>query len=252
MVTNNPQQDQPESEFSSFSQDTQAELPLNTTETPVIEPETQEVNTTNTPVPADDIPAPTTEVPSPVTPPVTSDMSQVQQQLAEQDRKMAEMERERTVQALEKEALDMERRLTEQGLTESEARTQTMSHLQTKVNQIQLAEQQKQQRQVQEGKQNASIHYAKQYGLTIDDLADLQKATNEPEMKAIAENKSLIRKQAAEIEALKRGQVAPQQLDNNSPSPAVGQSSEDRLLDAYNEGVRTPEVVAAVARLQGR
>lgn len=249
MVTNNPQQDQPASDFSSFESESQAEMPL---DTPIAEPESQGAITQDTPVPADDIPAPTTVVTPPVTPTETSDISQVQQQMAEQQRKMAEMERERTVQSLEKEALDMERRLTEQGLTESEARTQTMSHLQTKVNQIQLAEQQTAQQQIQEGKQNASIHYAKEYGLTIDDLADLQKATTEPEMKAIAENKSLIRKQAAEIDALKRGQVAPQQLDNNSPSPAVGQSSNDRLLDMYNEGVRTPEVVAAVARLQGR
>ena len=249
MVTNNTQQDQPASDFSSFESESQAETPL---DTPIAEPEPQGAITQDTPVPADDIPAPTTAVTPPVTPTETSDISQVQQQMAEQQRKMAEMERERTVASLEKEALDMEHRLTEQGLTESEARSQTMSHLQTKVNQIQLEEQQTAQRQIQEGKQNASIHYAKQYGLTIDDLADLQRATTEPEMKAIAENKSLIRKQAAEIDALKRGQVAPQQLDNNSPSPAVGQSSNDRLLDMYNEGVRTPEVVAAVARLQGR
>ena len=38
MVTNNPQQDQPASDFSSFESESQAEMPL---DTPIAEPESQ-------------------------------------------------------------------------------------------------------------------------------------------------------------------------------------------------------------------
>ena len=63
----------------------------------------------------------------------------------------------------------------------------------------------------------------------------------------MAKTQSTIAKQAAEIESLKRGQVPPQQLDNNSPAPAANASNDQRMLDAYLQGDRSPAALAAVS-----
>ena len=54
----------------------------------------------------------------------------------EQARYNAQLERDRTISALENEALQMEKQLMNQGLTESDAKSRTYTHLEGRVQQI--------------------------------------------------------------------------------------------------------------------
>ena len=244
MVSNN-------TEISDFSEfDDTPDVGLNLT--PLEEPSVTEATVSDTTAPAEEIPAPTAEVPPEPTPLPNSDTAQLQKELSEMKQQQNEQQRERQINQLEQEALQMERRLLDQGLSETEARSQTMTHLQGKVSQIQAVQQQRQQQELMQGKRNAAVHYAKQYGLGIDDLANLERANTPQEMESIAKTQSTIAKQAAEIEQLKRGQVPSQQLDNNSPAPSANATSSQRLVDAYLQGDRSPEAVEAVRKqMQG-
>lgn len=242
MVTDNTNENQ---EFSAFDNvDTNASETTEET-TPIAEDVT---------TPADVIPAPTVDA-TPnveVTPPSenpNSDLSQVQKQLANVQRQQAEMEQEKQVRKLEQEALEMERKLIDDGQSPNEARNQTMTHLQGKVQKLASEAEQKQQIEVAQAKRNASVHFAKKYSLGIDDLTELERANTPDEMEAIAKTKSTIAKQQREIEELKKAQAQPQSFDSNSPTATAGTNPNQKWIDAYEAGDRSPEATAAVRKL---
>ena len=101
------------------------------------------------------------------------------------------------------------------------------------------------------GKQKATIFYAKKYNLGIDDLLQLENSMNPGQMEAIARRISEERKLRQELDALRQGQVPPQQFDTNQPA-ASASGSEDELMDQYIAGVRNPQTNAAAARAAGR
>jgi hypothetical protein len=213
--------------------------------------EVAEQEVSDTTVPTDDTPVANTEVTPQVPSVPNSDLASLQAEQTKLEQQRMEMQQNQLVRGLEEEALSMERRLVDQGLSDTEAKDQTMSHLKNRVGQIQGEQQRQQEVQIVQGKRNAALHFAKQYGLGIDDLTNLERANTPQEMEAMAKTQSTIAKQAVEIEALKRGQVPPQQLDNNSPAPAANASNDQRMLDAYLQGDRSPAALAAVKKLQG-
>ena len=162
----------------------------------------------------------------------------------------AEQQRDATIRELEKEAIDMERNLMNQGLNQTEAQQQTQAHLQNRVTQIQAEERIKTQQQIDQGRRNASISFAKEYNLGIDALEKLEQAQTPTEMKMIAENMSNLAKLEKENAELK-ARLAPQQsFDTNTPTPAAA-TNEDRLLDAYLGGDRSEAATKAAAKLLG-
>ena len=238
---------------------TQPELPL---DVPVDNPEqstyteygSEQVNSAEITPPAD-----TSVEQSPV---VDSTLPQVEQipapsledeklKLAsEQARYNAQLERDRTISALENEALQMEKQLMDQGLTQSDAKSRTYTHLEGRVQQIQQEQTLQSKVQIEQGKRNASVHFAKQYNLGIDALGRLEQAQTPDEMKAIAENMSNLAKLERENAELK-SRLAPQQsFDTNTPTPAAA-TNEDRLLDAYLAGDRSEAANKAAAKLLG-
>lgn len=191
---------------------------------------------------------PIAEQPAPTPSPVASE--EQQRLMQERAELLAQQERDRTIRDLENEAIQMERNLMDQGLTQNEAQTQTQTHLEGRVKQIQQQQQYQQQIQVDQGKRNASVHFAKQYNLGIDALARLEQAQTPTEMKAIAENMSSMAKLEKENAELK-ARLAPQQsFDTNTPTPAAA-TNEDRLLDAYLGGDRSEAATKAAAKLLG-
>jgi hypothetical protein len=104
----------------------------------------------------------------------------------------------------------------------------------------------------QEGRQNAALHFAQKHKLlnrqAVDDLAALARARSPQEMEQEAKRISHIRAQDAEISRLKQGQVAPQTFDNSQGS-AEATSNSSRLLDDYNDGVRSEAAMAAARKL---
>ena len=191
---------------------------------------------------------PTAEQPAPTPSPVASE--EQQRLMQERAELVAQQERDRTIRDLENEAIQMERNLMDQGLTQNEAQTQTQTHLEGRVKQIQQEQQYQQQVQVEQGKRNASVHFAKQYNLGIDALARLEQAQTPTEMKAIAENMSSMAKLEKENAELK-ARLAPQQsFDTNTPTPAAA-TNDERLLDAYLDGDRSEAASKAAAKLLG-
>ena len=234
---------------------TQSELPLdetieNTEETTYTEygaeqtPPTESIETPTeqlTEAPVEEAPVSFTPTPEPVN---------QQQLLQERQEMLARQEREQTIRELEQEALAMDRQLRDQGYSESEAQTQTKSHLENRVKQIELEHNMKQQVQVEQGKRNASIHYAKKYNLGIDSLLDLEKAQTPQEMDSIAKSMSRLAKLEQENAELK-SRLAPQQsFDSNAPTPAAA-TNEERLLDAYLAGDRSEAATKAARKLLG-
>lgn len=234
---------------------TQSELPLdetieNTEETTYTEygaeqtPPTESIETPTeqvTEAPVEEAPVSFTPTPEPV---------DQQQLLQERQEMLARQEREQTIRQLEQEALELDRQLRDQGYSESEAQTQTKSHLENRVKQIELEHNMKQQVQVEQGKRNASIHYAKKYNLGIDSLLDLEKAQTPQEMDSIAKSMSRLAKLEQENAELK-SRLAPQQsFDSNAPTPAAA-TNEERLLDAYLAGDRSEAATKAARKLLG-
>ena len=169
---------------------------------------------------------------------------------SEQARYNAQLERDRTISALENEALQMEKQLMDQGLTQSDAKSRTFTHLEGRVQQIAQQQNLQSKVQVEQGKRNASVHFAKQYNLGIDALGRLEQAQTPDEMNAIAENMSNLAKLEKENAELK-SRLAPQQsFDTNTPTPAAA-TNEDRLLDAYLAGDRSEAANKAAAKLLG-
>jgi len=125
-----------------------------------------------------------------------------------------------------------------------------MGHLEGRVNQIQQQRNAQQQVDVERGKRNASIHFAKKYNLGLETLGSLEQARNPKEMEDMAKTISTMESQRKEIAELK-SRLAPQQsFDTNTPSPAAA-TNDDRLLDAYLAGDRSDAATAAAAKLLG-
>jgi hypothetical protein len=114
----------------------------------------------------------------------------------------------------------------------------------------QLDKQAEDYRMFREGQRNAAMHYAKQYKLSFDDLAGLERFNTPQEMELEAKRVSENRELKVELARLKQQQVPAQSFDNNQPSPAAT-GSENELLDKYIAGDRSSDVVAAAQRLMG-
>ena len=172
-------------------------------------------------------------------------------QLEEQRAKHEDLlARDRTIKELEQEAINMERSLTEQGLSDQEAQRQTMSHLQGRVNEIQGQRNLQAQQQNLQGKRNASLHFAKKYNLGIDHIAELETAANPQDMEIKAKTISGMAAKDKEIADLKARLAPAQAFDSNTPTAAAS-TNDERLLDAYLAGDRSTAATAAAAKLLG-
>ena len=98
-----------------------------------------------------------------------------------------------------------------------------------------------------EGQYRVSLHYGKQYNI---DPEQLLKYSTPQEMEQAAQTQSKFRALEEENARLKKQQVPSQSFDNNT-APAEASSSEERLLDLYNSGVRNPDTNAAARRAAG-
>ena len=175
------------------------------------------------------------------------DTSSLQKQMEEQQAKMTQMEQERLVNHVRSQAEQYRAQLVTQGYTPEQAQVSAESHYKQQVQQIQTTEQYKQTLDFKEGQYRASLHYGKQFNIDPEQLLNY----NTPqEMEQAAKHSSELRSLKEENAKLKKEQVPTQSFDNNT-APAEASSSEERLLDLYNSGVRNPETNAAARRAAG-
>ncbi len=93
----------------------------------------------------------------------------------------------------------------------------------------------------------AVIHAAREHGLGIDDLEELERAESRSEVERRARSMSERRTLHRRVEALER-QLAPvQQFDSNRPSVPSG-GSDEAWIDRYMAGDRSGRAVAAARR----
>ena len=227
-----------ESTYTEYGAEQESTVGTETTSQPT-DPSNEQAEAVEQSPPIIDTPAPT---------PVTSE--EQQRLMQERTELIAQQERDRTIRDLENEAVQMERGLVDQGLTQTEAQAQTQTHLEGRVKQITQQKEYESKVQIEQGKRNASIHFAKQYNLGIDSLGDLEKAQSPQQMESIAKNISNVAKLEKENSELK-ARLAPQQsFDTNTPTPAAA-TNDDRLLDAYLAGDRSDAATKAAAKLLG-
>ena len=101
-----------------------------------------------------------------------------------------------------------------------------------------------------QGQANAAEHYAKQYGLQLDDLTELRKQPDPESMETVAKRIKSDREKDAEIARLRAQLVPSQTYDDNQSTPAAS-NDEDRWLEKYNQGDRSDQASAAARRAAG-
>ena len=176
--------------------------------------------------------------------------AEIQEQMKHQQEQLQYFQQMQQQQQLQQQATTYAQELERQGYLPEQAQMLAQDRMKNSQENI-LAQQRAQElQQHREGQLNAADHFATKYNLAISDLATLRKMNTPEEMESEAKRISETRELRAEVARLKQGQVPAQSFDDNQPSPAAS-GSEDDLLDKYIAGDRSPQAVAAAARLLG-
>lgn len=173
--------------------------------------------------------------------------SNVQKTLNETKERLKEVERQNTQQRVIYEAEQYKQQLVQQGYSVEQANSAAQQHYQTKSNQMAVEQNYQEQLQIMEGQYKAALHYGKQFNIDPEVLRNYK---TPQEMEQAAKHQSEVRALKEENAKLKKQQVPAQSYDN-SQAPANASSSEERLLDLYNSGVRNPDTEAAARRAAG-
>ena len=137
--------------------------------------------------------------------------------------------------------------LAQQGYNNEQIQHAADTYYQQRAQQVQTEQNYQKGIQFKEGQFNKSLQFGKKYNVDPEVLLQYQ---SPQEMEQAAKHQSEVRALKEENARLKKGQVPSQSFDNNN-APANASSSEERLLDLYNSGVRNPETNAAARRATG-
>jgi len=101
-----------------------------------------------------------------------------------------------------------------------------------------------------QGQAVAAEHFADKYKLQLSDLSDLRQHRDPQSMEAAAKRIASDREKDAEIAKL-RAQLVPSQSFNDNQSTPAAANDEDRWLERYNQGDRSPQAAAAARKAAG-
>jgi len=171
----------------------------------------------------------------------------IEDRLIESQKRINELEQHNLYNQAQQEAQQYQQTLQAQGYTPQQAQYASQQWMTTRTQQMQTEQNYQQQIQFKEGQYKASLHYGKQFNIDPEVLLKYQ---TPQEMETAAKHMSEVRLLKQENAKLKKGTVPAQKFDSNT-APANASSSEERLLDLYNSGVRNPETEAAARRAAG-
>ena len=171
----------------------------------------------------------------------------VQQTLQQTQQRLAQVEQQNQQNQLLYEAETYKQQLAQQGYSNEQIQHAADTYYQSRVQQVQTEQNYQKGIQFKEGQFKASLQFGKKYNIDPEVLLKYQ---NPQEMEQAARHMSEVRALKEENARLKKGQVPSQSYDNNT-APANASSSEERLLDLYNSGVRNPDTEAAARRAAG-
>ena len=238
---------------------TQPELNLVSEEptAPVAEPQTEPateapieapVETTATETTVTETPSTDSSIEESVgTYPSSPEPSDIEKTLEQTKQRLEQVEQQNVQNQLYYEVENYKQQLMQQGYGAEQANATANQYHQQRAQQLQQERSYKEAVAFKEGQFKASLHYGKKYNI---DPEVLLKHQNPQEMEQAARHMSEVRALKEENAKLKKGQVPAQSYDNNT-APANASSSEERLLDLYNSGVRNPETEAAARRAAG-
>ena len=171
----------------------------------------------------------------------------MQQTLQQTQQRLAQVEQQNQQSQLLYEAENYKQQLAQQGYSNDQIQHAADTYYQSRVKQVQTEQNYQRGIQFKEGQFKASLQFGKKFNVDPEVLLKYQ---NPQEMEQAAKHMSEVRALKDENARLKKGQVPSQSYDNNT-APANASSSEERLLDLYNQGVRNPETDAAARRAAG-
>ncbi len=236
--------------------DNQPELNLVTDTTPTTEAPTEAPAQAPVEVPSEETSAEGTEVAAAPaegtdlgTYPTSTEKSGngLEKQLEEQQTRITQLEGERQTEQVRIQAEQYRDQLAQQGYGADQAQAMATQYYHQQNQTIQQQQKFSQEKEFIEGQYKASLHYGKQYDV---DPEQLIKFKDPQEMEVAARHQAELRSLKEENAKLKKQQVPAQSYDN-STAPAEASSSEARLLDQYNAGVRNPDTDAAARRAAG-
>ena len=239
------------------NENTQPELNMVSEEptAPVAEPQTEPATEAPTEAPAEptsettatETSAPKVEENIGTYPSSVEPENNVQQTLEKTQKRLAQVEQQNQQSQLLYEAENYKQQLAQQGYSNEQIQHAADTYYQSRVQQVQTEQNYQRDIQFKEGQFKASLQFGKKFNVDPEVLLKYQ---NPQEMEQAAKHMSEVRALKEENARLKKGQVPSQSYDNNT-APANASSSEERLLDLYNQGVRNPETDAAARRAAG-
>ena len=239
------------------NENTQPELNMVSEEptAPVAEPQTEPATEAPTEAPAEptsettatETSAPKVEENIGTYPSSVEPENNVQQTLEKTQKRLAQVEQQNQQSQLLYEAENYKQQLAQQGYSNEQIQHAADTYYQSRVQQVQTEQNYQRGIQFKEGQFKASLQFGKKFNVDPEVLLKYQ---NPQEMEQAAKHMSEVRALKEENARLKKGQVPSQSYDNNT-APANASSSEERLLDLYNQGVRNPETNAAARRAAG-
>jgi len=171
----------------------------------------------------------------------------VQQTLQQTQQRLQQVEQQNLQNQMLYETENYKQQLAQQGYSNEQIQYAADTYYQNRVQQVQVEQNYQKGLQFKEGQFKASLQFGKKYNVDPEVLLQYK---NPQEMETAAKHMSEVRALKEENVRLKQGKVPTQNFDNNT-APANASSSEERLLDQYNQGVRNPETEAAARRAAG-
>ena len=229
--------------------------PTNTEETPVESTtETQETQTTSQPAVENETSS-TTESTTPEAktsvqnpnPQWTGLNPQQERESKETQQRLAYYEEQQRQNAIVTQAEQYKQQLEDQGYMPEQAQQIAEMQVQQANRDYEMQKTYNNQLQHMRGKFAAVSQFAKDYGVAPDQLMQFEDPKS---MEAFAKKEKKIKDLENELAGYKDKQVPPQSFDNSQAEPSAT-TSEDRLLDLYNQGVRNSDTEAAARRATG-
>tara|TARA_R100000234_G_scaffold1484_1_gene1266 strand:- start:2650 stop:3417 length:768 start_codon:yes stop_codon:yes gene_type:complete len=170
-----------------------------------------------------------------------------ERQAKETQERLAYYEEQQRQNAIVTQAEQYKKQLEDQGYMPEQAQQIADMQVQQANRDYEMQKTYNNQLQHMRGKFAAVSQFAKDYGVAPDQLMQFEDPKS---MEAFAKKEKKIKDLENELAKYKDKQVPPQSFDNSQAEPSAS-TSEDRLLDLYNQGVRNADTEAAARRATG-
>ena len=223
------------------------------TPTPAVdEPTTEEgtaeqepTQSTTTPESVDDTPVPAID-----TPPQAQPQDVVNQRLVQLEQQNAQYQRSQYDAALNQNYEKYKGDLENAGYMPDQAEFVARNWLNEVSQQARAQQQQQEYVEYVQGQAIAAEVIAQKYKLGLQDLSKLRQHRDPQSMEAAAKQIASDRDKDTEIAKL-RAQLVPNQSFNDNQSTPAASNDEDRWLEKYNQGDRSPQAESAARRAAG-